>query len=331
MASSVTQKAAFSAFTTFVVFGAMELGLWSAGWPPITGRFAHNEVYWVVEADQVKEATTHKEVEGTFEVTTDENGLRAPLHATDKRPGTFRVMTLGCSTTFGWGVDDADSYPAKLEVLTRASGHPSTEIINGGQPGYTSFQGLWLWDEALKYYDPDVVVIGYVVQDSRKAAPYSDRSQALLQRDNRFLKHHFLHRSRTYLGLRALIGGVQIEAKETGDGEEGKVYRIPPEDYVANLRQLVGLVREAGGQPVLFSYPLEREGYMAQHRRILAAAAEELEVPYFDPQARMEQASNTAELYFPRDRGHANAAGNALIAEWVHDFLAEQDLLGPSR
>ena len=70
---------------------------------------------------------------------------------------------------------------------------------------------------------------------------------------------------------------------------------------------------------------------MAQHRRILDAAAGELGVPYLDPQARMEEASRQTELYFPRDKGHANAAGNALIAEWVHDFLAEQDLLGPTR
>jgi lysophospholipase L1-like esterase len=45
----------------------------------------------------------------------------------------------------------------------------------------------------------------------------------------------------------------------------------------------------------------------------------------------MEAESRKAELYFPRDRGHANAAGNALIAEWVHEFLAEHDLLGPTR
>ena len=330
MASSVTQKLMFSAVTTLVVFGAAEMGLRAAGWPPIKGRFAHNDVYWVVEANQEQEATPHKETNGSFKVSTDDNGLRYPLHDVDKKADAFRVMTLGCSTTYGWGVDDADSYPAKLEVLARASGHANTEIINGGQPGYTSFQGLWLWDEALKYYEPDVVLIGYLVQDSRKAAPYSDRSQAILQQNADFLKANVLHRSRIYLGLRAAIGGVQIEVKESGDQAQ-KVYRIPPEDYVANLREIVANVRAVGAQPVLFSYPLEREGYMAGHRRILEAAAAELDVPYLDPQAKMEQASRQAELYFPRDKGHANAAGNALIAEWVHAFLAEQDLLGPTR
>jgi len=330
MASSVTQKAMFSAVTTLVVFGAAEMGLAAAGWPQADGKFTHSNVYWLSDPGLKNEAMPHKEVRGSFKVTTDQNGLRYPIHDVDKRPDTWRIMTLGCSTTFGWGVDDPDSYPAKLEVLARASGHANTEVINGGQPGYTSFQGLWLWDDTLKYYDPDVVLIGYVVQDSRKAA-YSDKSQAILQRNSDFLKANLLHRSRIYLGLRTIIGGIQIEAKEVGPNDTGGVYRMPPEDYVANLRKLVANVQDVGGQPVLFSYPLEREGYMAQHRRILEAAAEELDVPYLDPQPKMEQASRQAELYFPRDRGHANAAGNALIAEWVHAWLAEQDLLGPTR
>ena len=183
MASSVTQKAMFSAVTTLVVFGSAEMGLMAAGWPQPTGRFKHNQVYWVSDANLERYDMAHREVAGSFQVTTDDNGIRYPLHEVDKRPGTWRIMPLGCSTTFGWGVDDPDSYPARLEVLARASGHPDTEVINGGQPGYTSFQGTWLWDETLKYYTPDVVVIGYVVQDSRKAE-YSDRSQAILQRDS---------------------------------------------------------------------------------------------------------------------------------------------------
>ena len=74
-------------------------------------------------------------------------------------------MTLGCSTTFGWGVDDDASYPALLDGLITDE---QTQVINGGQPGYTSFQGRWLWDKTLKDYAPDVVLIGYVVQDARE-------------------------------------------------------------------------------------------------------------------------------------------------------------------
>jgi len=329
MATSVLQKLMFSALTTTVVFGAAEMGLMAAGWPKVEGRFTHKNVFWTADAGLDGYDMPHNEESTSFKVTTDDNGLRVPIHDVDKRPGTHRVMTLGCSTTFGWGVADQESYPARLESLIRASGHGQTEVINGGQPGYTTFQGRILWEETLKHYSPDVVLIGFVVQDSRKAQ-YSDKSQAILQREGLFLKNHLLHRSRVYLGLQSLIGGVQIEAKEVGPNDSGGVYRIPPGDFVENLRWFVDAVQDVGATPVLFGYPLERTGYTAQHRRILEVAADELDVLHFDPQPQMEQATHGAQLYFPRDRGHANAAGNALIAEWVHDFLAKHDLLGPS-
>lgn len=321
------KRLAFSLVPVVVLLGGAEAGLRAAGWPQVDSKaFAHNEVYWVTDPNLEAAVFPHKETGGSFIVSTDHNGLRVPRHPEEKAEGMHRVMALGCSTTFGWGVDDDESYPARLESRLKAGGHDDWEVINGGQPGYTTFQGLWLWDRTLKRYEPDVVLIGYVVQDARKAA-YTDRSQAILQGESRYLKQHLLYRSKVYLGLRALIGSVQVRAKERGEGDAGGVYRVPPEDYVANIRQLVDKVRAIGAEPVLFGYPLEREGYTRQHRLILAAAAEDLGVRHFDPQARMEEASRRQTLYFERDRGHANAKGNNLIAKWVYDWLEDQGIL----
>lgn len=326
--SSTAKKLAFAFITVSFIFGMTEAGLRGAGWPTVdSDAFAHNQVYWTADASQESVAYPHKETGGSFLVSTDANGLRVPRHDVDKPDGVKRVMTLGCSTTFGWGVDDAQSYPARLESRIKAAGHSDWEVINGGQPGYTSFQGLWLWDRTLKDYDPDVVLIGYVVQDARKAA-YSDKSQAVLQGESAFLKQNLLYRSKVYLGLRVLVGGVQVRAKERGEGDEGGVYRVPPEDFVDNIRALVKRVQDVGGEPILFGYPLEREGYTEQHRRILSAAATELGVRHFDPQPQMEEASRNRTLYFPEDRGHANAQGNNAIAKWVFDYLEEEGLLG---
>lgn len=318
----------FSVVPLVVVLGGAEAGLRATGWPTVdSDAFAHNQVFWTADPNQDAQAVPHRETGGSFSVSTDANGLRVPRHPVEKPAGTRRVMTLGCSTTYGWGVDDAQSYPARLETRLKAAGHSGWEVINGGQPGYTSFQGLWFWDQALASYDPDVVVIGYVVQDARKAA-YSDKSQAILQGDARFLKREVLYQSKVYLGLRALVGAVQVRAKERPTGDEGGVFRVPPEDYVENLRALVKRVQDAGGEPILFGYPLEREGYTGEHRRIMRAAAEELGVRHFDPQPQMEEASRRQTLYFETDRGHANARGNDLIAKWVLEYLEAEGLLG---
>ena len=324
--SGFVQKLGFSLVPLIVIGGAAELGLRQAGWPKVTSTFEHNTPFWVTDSSLQDKAFPHKEEKQVFRVSSNSDGLRAATAVRQKEEGALRVMTLGCSTTFGWGVDDQESYPAQLQSLIEASGMIQVEVINAGQPGYTSFQGRWLWGESLRFYEPDVVLIGYVVQDARKAA-YSDKSQAILQNDSRFLKDHVLYKSRVYLALRSVLGSVQIEAKERPQNGKGGIYRVPPEDYVENVRALVDEVQAIGAIPVLFGFPLEREGYTKTHRKILKAAAQELAVPYLDLQDQMDSASRNAQLYFENDRGHANAAGNEQIATWVFDFLVEQSLV----
>ena len=64
---------------------------------------------------------------------------------------------------------------------------------------------------------------------------------------------------------------------------------------------------------MLFGYPLERTGY-TNSIAALSIAAQELKVGHFDPQSEMEKVAFEARLYFARDKGHANAAGNDQIA-----------------
>ncbi len=321
------RRALYAVAPLVIVAVGAELGLRAADWPSAApGAFTHAAVYWVEPGAQHLEPHPHREVGGSFRVSTDPNGLRAPIHPETKPDGVTRVATLGCSTTFGWGVDDDASYPARLESMLVAEGRP-VEVINGAQPGHTTFQGLWLWDEVLHRYAPDVVVLGYVVQDARKVA-YSDRSQAALQRDAAFLKQNVLYRVQSYVALRAIVDGWRIRAKELPDGEtEGGVHRVPPDEYADNLRAFKQRTDAIGARLVLFGFPLEREGYTAEHRRALHAVGAELGVPVLDPQPEFERVSAQETLYFPQDRGHANAAGLERVARTVAEFLKAEGLV----
>ncbi len=85
------------------------------------------------------------------------NGLRSLRDIKyEKTKGTKRVLLLGDSFFWGYGVDD--KYIVS-EVLQRLLG-PPYEVINGACPGYgTDQELLWLIEEGIKYF-PDIVVLG---------------------------------------------------------------------------------------------------------------------------------------------------------------------------
>ena len=122
---------------------------------------------------------------------------------------------------------------------------------------------------------------------------------------------------------------VTLETKERKQGDDSTgVYRVSIEEYVENLKRLVKDVQKTGATPILFGYPLERTGYTKQHRTKLQDLSDELEgLLHYDPQGQMEEISRQKQMYFTRDRGHANSDGNAKIAEWVYDFLQKQKIV----
>lgn len=63
----------------------------------------------------------------TFFVRTNAAGFRGP--PLDDPPTRPRVLCLGDSVTFGWGVEDDESWPARL-----AARHPEFEFINAAVP-----------------------------------------------------------------------------------------------------------------------------------------------------------------------------------------------------
>ncbi len=89
--------------------------------------------------------------------------FRGPAVALAKPAGTYRIVALGGSTTFGWGVGEQDTYPSLLqELLNRRCTPvlaPHIEVINGGVPGYISAQNALRLEREWVHYQPDAVLV----------------------------------------------------------------------------------------------------------------------------------------------------------------------------
>ena len=87
-----------------------------------------------------------------------------------KAPNTFRILVLGDSVTFGHG--SVHSYPALLEQRLKAwRPEIDWQVWNLGVPGYNTRQEFTYLQEVGARYQPDLVVVGFFLNDVIGNAP----------------------------------------------------------------------------------------------------------------------------------------------------------------
>jgi len=65
-------------------------------------------------------------------------GFRGKEYNSEKSNNTFRIVVLGDSVTFGIGVNNGDTYPAKLEKILNNNSKMNYEVWNLGLIGYNT-------------------------------------------------------------------------------------------------------------------------------------------------------------------------------------------------
>lgn len=79
-----------------------------------------------------------------FSVSTNSSRLRMAEISPAPAAGVTRLVAIGDSVTFGWGVEVNDSLPALLEAELNRRGH-KVEVLNAGVPGqHPPTMGAWL-------------------------------------------------------------------------------------------------------------------------------------------------------------------------------------------
>lgn len=84
----------------------------------------------------------------------------------DLSAGKVKILCLGDSITYGYGVDDAHTYPARLQAALDAEYPGRYSVLNGGVDAYpVAFEWqkfLYLWNQGVH---PDVVIVGYTMNE----------------------------------------------------------------------------------------------------------------------------------------------------------------------
>jgi len=143
-------------------------------------------------------------------VRTNSLGLRTP-EVEAKKPGEFRVLSLGESTTLGAGVSNEETYSAVLADLLRDAypGRPIT-VINAGVEAYSSFQSLLYLKTRGLALQPDLVLFYHELNDYLPSSLRDSKNNEIgISKSDKQLYESKLNRlSRFLIDHSAIYGGL---------------------------------------------------------------------------------------------------------------------------
>jgi hypothetical protein len=257
------------------------------------------------------------------EVSTNSEGLRGPEFASSKPPGVFRVVMLGDSVVFGWGVPYPQTFPARLqEVWTRAG--VDAEVISAGACSWnTRTEYEFLKAKALAY-QPDLLVLVIVDNDDevkREGHTGIPRAALEVKSDRSGTRNAWEDARRFLLRHSHLAANVALVFEMLGGRERSRaeIERSPGwQDARLALDGIVELCRANGIELVVYLFPSPRgpgSGVLPLYEARLGA----LGVPASWLPAALV-ASNGLYRNSIADP-HPNARGHALIAAAIEADL----------
>jgi hypothetical protein len=135
----------------------------------------------------------------------------------DKPPGTFRILVLGDSVTFGHGAVYEATYPYLLEQRLRAwRPDVAWQVWNLAVPGYNTSQELAYLERVGPRFRPDLVIVGFFENDLQDQGPLGPpsaaaRARASLQQSMQRSLYSYEFYKRLYLTARTKLAAADTD------------------------------------------------------------------------------------------------------------------------
>jgi lysophospholipase L1-like esterase len=274
-------------------------------------------------------------------LSTNAQHLRADYPIDSKPAGTYRIVCLGDSVTFGYRVPvvwpdkpteyDPEwlPYPMILEKQLRAANPDrQIEVFPMAVPGYTSHQGLAWLRRDIDRLQPDMVIASFGWND----VSLSDVPDREAIRTDwypvtvRWLVDHsqaFAHATRW---LRSGNQSSQQRSKP--------VPRVSDNEYLNNFASIVDLVRSRQAKLIVIGAPYRdsttnppEAELMKKYRAELKSNMDQKQVPYLEVLELTEAAGTVNEGFFG-ELIHPNHMGHRLLASELLKLMGKNKLLG---
>ncbi len=115
-----------------------------------------------------------------FKIKINSDGFRDREFSIVKPNNTIRIIALGDSFTYGYGVEVNESWPKLLEkTLNISLTNFSVEVLNMGVPGYNIFEQIEFFRMKGLKYDPDIVIFTFQSNDIINSSNVNEKYEEL--------------------------------------------------------------------------------------------------------------------------------------------------------
>lgn len=256
-------------------------------------------------------------------VTTNDAGLRNGAVAEMKRPGSYRVMMLGDSVLFGWGVRQDETVSARLQADWQAAGR-DVEVINAGDGNYNTIMEVEFFLKRLARYKPDMIVLNYFIND---AEPVPSHATNFIERNS---EAWVFYGSRLDIAKRELEVGERMDWRDYYNGLYDDAHNPGGWSAVVQwIKKLAVYCKDNNVRLLIINYPelhILKPYPFPQVTARLSALAGELGVPYLNLLSAVED-QNPADLWVTKPDPHPNGRAHGLFAEAIRQWADRDELL----
>ena len=255
--------------------------------------------------------------------------FKGPVMVVPKPPDVFRILCYGDSNTDG---PKEGGWPEALQKMLNQLNSPAGrryEVVNAGVAGYSSHQGLLRFQQEVKIYQPDLVIVSFGWNDVAVAVGRADH-----EFQPSWLQAHLLRwlfKSRLYL---VLLENIPLRSSSAIDQTLPAEARVPVTQYLANMERFANLAKQHGASIVFLTRPhrepaatLSRlppwRGNVPSYNAALRAWAVEQRFSLLDVEALFD---NLGAAYFS-DECHLTKEGHRTLAEALASVLSREALL----
>jgi len=323
------QNLALSAASLMLCVAVLEVGLRFCGYGNVEIYAPDPVLYWKLKPNQ----NCYTKVDRKS-VHINSLGTRGPEFQPAKPPNTFRILCLGDSRTFGWGLSESETYCGVLQLLLQAhaGGGNKIEVINSGVNAWSYPQMQAFFREVGVHYHPDFVVLegaNYWTQFGDKNSPEFVGKFMTRVRLKNFLRrfaiyHYFVEVKLHEFYSRYRTKFIPVDPEHDALFKEQQ-QQDPDALFRDAIEALCRLAKSNNIQPVLLHLPaLDESNSTNQSRdfKIKTDVSRRLNVPLID--LMPELGSGGKALYLEADPVHPNAEGNKIIAQRLFERIKHQ-------